>query len=135
MPSLKENVDRFCELLQRGEPLRAMEQFYATDVCVFENRTLARAGREQCLAYEREALARVRETPSFKLHRHAVNENAGVAFLEYTVRFVTSEGRPMRLEEVSVQTWDGDRIANERFYYEGVVDEGDEPEAHTPNDT
>jgi ketosteroid isomerase-like protein len=125
MSSLKENVARFCELLARGEPLRAIEEFYAEDVCVFENRTLARAGREQCLLHEREALTRVREPPRFKLHRWAVDERTGVAFIEYTVRFVSNSGRPMRIEEVAVQSWDGDRISNERFYYEGLIDEGD----------
>jgi hypothetical protein len=33
----------------------------------------------------------------------------------------------MRLEEVAVQTWENAHIVQERFYYEGVVDEGDEP--------
>jgi hypothetical protein len=33
----------------------------------------------------------------------------------------------VRLEEVAVQVWEGGQIVQERFYYEGVVDEGDEP--------
>ena len=130
MPTLTDNVRAFCELLERGAPLEAMERFYADDVCVFENRELARAGREQCLAHEREALARLPEPPRFKLHRHAINDAAQVAFIEYTLRFVSSSGRPMRIEQVSVQTWEGARISRERFYYEGVVDEGDEPDTN-----
>lgn len=106
-----------------------MERFYAPDVCVFENRELARAGLERCLEFEREALSRSQEPPRFKLHRFAVNEGDQVAFLEYTVRFLSATGRPLRLEEVSVQAWDGDKITSERFYYEGLVDEGDDPSA------
>lgn len=128
--SLSDHVRAFCELLERGAPLQAMERFYANDVCVFENRELARAGREQCLAHEREALASLPEPPRFKLHRYAVNEAAQVAFLEYTLRFVSSAGRPTRIEQVSVQNWEGSRISRERFYYEGLVDEGDEPEVN-----
>lgn len=127
MATLMENVRAFCELLERGQPLQAIERFYAEEVCVFENRELSRAGRLQCLDHQRQALARLREAPRFKLHRYAVNEATQVAFLEYTLRFVTSSGRPMRIEEVSVQSWNGDHISNERFYYEGIVDEGDEP--------
>ncbi|HET9933676.1 MAG TPA: hypothetical protein VFQ35_23385 [Polyangiaceae bacterium] len=127
MPSLTNNVLAFCELLERGEPLRAMERFYADDVCVFDNRELARAGREQCLAHEREALTRLPAPPSFKVHRYAVNDATQVVFIEYTLRFLSEAGRPMRIEQVSVQTWEGARISTERFYYEGVVDEGDEP--------
>ncbi|MFZ5890738.1 MAG: hypothetical protein ACOY0T_06770 [Myxococcota bacterium] len=126
MPNLTQNLRAFCALLERGETLAAIERFYANDVCVFENRELARAGREQCLAYERAALERVKSRPRFKLHRTAADEANQVAFIEYTVRFVSASGRPMRLEEVAVQSWEGDHIVNERFYYEGLVDEGDE---------
>lgn len=32
----------------------------------------------------------------------------------------------LRVEEVAVQTWEDGLIVEERFYYEGMVDEGDE---------
>ena len=54
-----------------------------------------------------------------------MNERDGVAFLEYVIRYTPRGGRPMRLEEVSVQAWECGRIVEERFYYEGLVDEGD----------
>ena len=66
------------------------------------------------------------DAPRFKLGSLAVNEVTGTAFLEYVVRFRSAEGRPVRLEEVAVQTWEEGLIVQERFYYEGVVDEGDE---------
>ena len=129
MTQLREHVQRFCELLERGDALGAMDRYYGDDVCVFENRELARAGRTQCLNHEKELLAKVQQPPTFKLHRTAVNEATGAAFLEYTLRFVAADGRPMRIEEVAVQTWERDRIVTERFYYEGLVDEGDELDA------
>lgn len=102
-----------------------MQEFYHDEVLIFENRQLARAGKAACLAYEREQLASQAEAPRFKLVAHAVNEATGHVFLEYTVRFTDPTGRPMRLDEVAVQRWDGEHIVQERFYYEGVVDEGD----------
>ncbi len=102
-----------------------MDEFYHDEVLVFENRTLARAGKQACLTYEREQLATQATAPHFKLGAHAVNEATGHAFLQYTVRFTDSTGRPLRLDEVAVQTWDGDKVVQEHFYYEGVVDEGD----------
>jgi hypothetical protein len=65
----------------------------------------------------------------------AVNEKSGHAFLEYRVRFQSKEGRPMCLEEVAVQTWEAGQIVEERFYYEGVVDEGDADEGDVDGDT
>ena len=127
MNGLKATVDDFARMLIEGHSLDAMERYYAPEVCVFENRQLARAGKALCLQYERDALASHPEAPRFKLLKLAINENDGCAFLEYVVRFRAVDGRPMRLEEVAVQTWENGLIVMERFYYEGVVDEGDEP--------
>jgi ketosteroid isomerase-like protein len=127
MTRLEAMVREFAELLQKGRPLDAMEKYYAPEITVFENRQLARAGKAQCLQYERDALANQPEPPRFKVIKMAVDEARGHVFLEYVVRFQSSDGRPQCLEEVAVQSWDGGLITQERFYYEGVVDEGDEP--------
>lgn len=127
MDPLEESVAQFVQLLRTGQTVRAIEQFYADEVVVFENRALARAGKTQCLAFERTQLASQPKTPEFKLHAHAVNLDTRRVFLEYTVRFMGPDGRPLRLDEVAVQRWEGAKITEERFYYEGVVDEGDNP--------
>lgn len=127
MARLETLVRDFADLLQKGRPLDAMEKYYAPEINVFENRQLARAGKARCLQFERDALANQPDPPRFKLSKLAVDETHGHAFLEYVVRFRASDGRPQRLEEVAVQTWDNGLISEERFYYEGVVDEGDEP--------
>jgi hypothetical protein len=125
MASLQSNVSRFIELLSSGQSERAMQEFYHDEILIFENRLLARAGKRLCLDYERQQLSAQAVAPQFKIVAHAINESTGHAFIEYNVRFGDSNGRPMRLEEVTVQTWEGDKIVQERFYYEGVVDEGD----------
>ncbi len=126
MTAIEASVRAYAELLSQGRSLEAIERFYAPGVMVFENRELSRAGKAQCLESERAALARQPEPPRFKLSKLAVNEADGHAFLESVVRFSAADGRPMRLEQVSVQTWERGLIVSERFYYEGVVDEGDE---------
>lgn len=123
--ALQTQVAHFISLLTSGQAERAMEEYYHDEIVVFENRTLARAGKRACLTYEREQLATQREAPRYKLRGHAVNDATGHVFLEYSVRFTDAEGRPMRLDEVAVQTWEDQKIVQERFYYEGLVDEGD----------
>jgi ketosteroid isomerase-like protein len=132
---LRRAVQAFRTLLEQGKTVEAVEQYYAVDVCVFENRELARAGRAKCLAYEREQLARQPKPPEFRFKRVAVDggdavahlgdESTGVAFLEYVLRFTGEGERPQRLELVAAQSWEKGKIVEERFYYEGVVDEGD----------
>lgn len=129
MTALEASVRAFAELLSQGRSLDAMQRFYAPDVTVFENRELSRAGKAQCLESERAALARQPEPPRYKLGKLAVNDADGYAFVESVLRFSAADGRPMRLEQIAVQTWEKGLIVEERFYYEGVVDEGDETDA------
>jgi ketosteroid isomerase-like protein len=126
--ALSENLRELVSLCERGATLEAISRFYADDVVVFENHERARAGREACLAYESAALAALKEPAKLRAKAYAADAQSGVAFIEWVIRFLGEDGRPMRLDEVSVQRWAGGRIVEERFYYEGMVDEGDEDE-------
>lgn len=129
----KEDVEAFIRLMESGASVEAMERYYAPDVVVFENRELSRAGRPQVVAFEREALASLREPANVKALRVAVDEDEGIAFIEWRIRFMSESGRPMLLEEVGVQSWEDGLIVSERFYYQGFVDEGDvEPDEEGP---
>jgi hypothetical protein len=124
--ALQDDLRELVTLCEGGATLSAIERFYAEDVIVFENHERARAGREVCLAYERAALAQLKEPAKLRARAYAADAQSGVAFIEWVIRFLGDEDRPMRLEEVAVQRWSGGRIVEERFYYEGMVDEGDE---------
>ncbi len=122
--SLREQLTQFIQLVESGQSVAAIERFYADDAVVFENHELARAGREKCAAYEREAVAKQAEPPRTRAASLACDDTTGRAFVEWLIRWKTAEGTWMRLEEVAAQRWSGDRIVEERFYYEGVIDEG-----------
>ncbi len=126
MGTLAKQVEKFVELVTNGQTVLSMERFYAEDVNVFENRELARAGRAYCIAEEVRLLEAQLSPPSMRALKVAVNEADGVAFIEWVIRFSSPEGRPLRLEEVAVQKWAGGLIVEERLYYQGLVDEGDE---------
>jgi ketosteroid isomerase-like protein len=128
MNTLRAKFENFARLLASGKPLEAIERYYGDEVLVLENRRLARAGKEACLAHERELLSQQPEPVSFKVLKSALDEKSGHAFLEYVLRFVGPDGRAMRLDQVAVQRWSAGHIVEERFYYEGVVDEGEERE-------
>ena len=126
MEDLRRRVDEFIGLVESGRSIEAMERFYAEDVMMFENRELSRAGREACIAFEREQLAKSGR-PHLKATKRAADPSTGVSFIEWVVQFRSpSSGRPIRLEEVAVQKWSNGEIIEERFYYEGVIDQGDE---------
>lgn len=124
--SLREQLTQFIQLVERGQSVEAIERFYADDVVVFENHELARAGRDKSVAYERGALAKQAEPPRTRAVSMACDETTGRAFIEWLIRWKTPEGTWMRLEEVAAQRWSAERIVEERFYYEGVIDEGED---------
>ena len=126
MSQISALVTEFIELLRQGRQLEAVSRFYDDEVLIFENRTLARAGRSACLAFEEQQLRELKQGVHFKLCSFACNERTGHAFIEYVLRFTGSDGRPLRAEEVAVQTWSRGKIVQQRFYYEGLIDEGTE---------
>lgn len=127
MRELRQHLDEFIRLVESGKSIEAMERFYSEDVLMFENRELSRAGRDACIEYEREQLALQSKPPILKATKRAADDDDGVSFIEWVVQFESPRsGRPIRLEEVAVQKWSEGRIIEERFYYEGVIDQGDE---------
>lgn len=124
MSSLRKSLDQYVALVEAGTTVAAIERFYADDVIVFENRELARAGREACVKFESDNLARQPKPPRIKCRGQGVDEDRGKTFVQWEIRFVSPQGRLMFLEEVAVQKWSGASIVEERFFYEGYVDEG-----------
>jgi hypothetical protein len=125
MSQHRERVLSFIRLVEGGQSLDSMRQFYSPDVMIFENRELARAGLDACLAFESKMLASQPAVPSAKAVSFAADDATATSFVEWLIRFTSKSGRPMRLEEVAVQKWERGKIVQERFYYEGFVDEGD----------
>jgi ketosteroid isomerase-like protein len=132
MERLHERLRQFIDLVESGKPIEAMRRFYAEDILVFENRELARAGRDACIAYEQQQLDAQPTPPRLRATKWAANPQSGACFIEWVVRFESQAKRPLRLEEVAVQQWSDTGIEEERFYYHGFVDEGDEEEEAEP---
>lgn len=116
----------FASLIQSDRTVEAIERYYADDAIVFENRDLARAGRDACALWEREQRRRLVQAPSITVRAQGRDSVGMTAFFELLVRWEEEGGRQLRLEEVLVQRWHQGKIAEERYYYEGIIDESDE---------
>lgn len=124
MSSLEDLLEEFVRLVETVQTVEAIERFYAEDVVIFENRQIARTGRDACVKYEQQSLARQPKPPKITCRGRGVDLVRGKTFVQWEIRFVSEQGRLMLLEEVAVQKWSGDHIVEERFFYEGFVDEG-----------
>src|SRR5262245_42151952 len=110
MPS-PDRVRAFIGRVEARDFLGAMEDFYHADATAQENGHSPRVGLPTLLAHERKSLERSPDTAVRKVERIAI---AGDTVF---INWVFEMGGKV-LDEVVVQTWRGDRIAAERFYYD-----------------
>ncbi|MBV9420397.1 MAG: nuclear transport factor 2 family protein [Alphaproteobacteria bacterium] len=112
----KATFDAFMAMVLSGQHDRAIEEFYAEDATMQENLGDIRRGRDVLVAGERATLARFKEVrttcvqPVFFAGDHVV--------IHWIFEFVRADGSVVRMEELAHQRWAGNKIAEERFYYD-----------------
>jgi len=115
MPS-RERVQDFIALVERGEYVRAIEDFYRPDASMQENGLPPRVGRETLLDHERAVLARLQGMRTRRVETLLVDGDRVV--INWVFEMTGRDGKLRTLDELALQEWDGDRIARERFYYD-----------------
>ena len=120
MTNLEKSVSAFNLLLEKGETLEAMEQFLAENVTMHENEELPRIGKTVCIEHERNMLSRM-DNLKIDILNQAINTQTGVVFTELDIRFTPKKGVPMKILEVSVQTWQNGKIMKDKFYYKEIL--------------
>lgn len=117
MPSQK-RIEGLIERVESGEYLAAIEAYYAEDATMQENEQAPRVGREALLANERNVLGAFEKVQGRCVRPALVSDDTAV--IHWVFEFTTRDGRSIRLDEMALQRWQGDRIAEERFYYDPV---------------
>jgi RimJ/RimL family protein N-acetyltransferase len=114
MPS-PEAIARFIAKVESNDHVAAIEEFYTEGATMRENGQPPRRGRAALVANERRALERMRSVrsrcvrPVFVAGDHAV--------IRWTFDFETDGGQ-VHMDELAYQRWEGDRIAEEQFFYD-----------------
>ena len=114
--TVSQYVSQLNRLIETGETLAAMEQFYADGVTMQENSEAPRVGKNVCLAHERSNLAKVRFMKA-RLLNQAINTEQQTVFSEWKFVFTDLQNQSWQLTEVSVQQWQNGQIVRERFHY------------------
>ena len=109
-------LERFIAKVESNDHVGAIEQFYAPHASMQENEKPPRVGREHLMAVERDVLARMRSVHSRCVRPAFVNGDYVV--IRWVFEFETLEGVRSRLEELAWQRWEGDRIVEEKFFYD-----------------
>jgi len=115
MPDRK-RVEEFIRMVVSGDHVRAIEDFYREDASMRENTKEPRRGRDVLVAHEAAALKRMA-----RIHTHQPEiflvDGDRVA-INWTFDITDGEGVTRRMEELALQRWRGERIAEERFFYD-----------------
>jgi hypothetical protein len=115
MPSL-EVLERFIARVESNAHDAAIEEYYTPGASMQENEQAPRRGRDELVARERKVLARAKSVKSTCVRPAFVNGDHVV--IRWVFEFENQDGTRTRLDELAWQRWEGDRVAEEKFFYD-----------------
>jgi hypothetical protein len=125
MPTLA-TVEAFIAQVVGGDHVGAIRDWYAEDASMQENAEPPRVGRELLIAGEAAMLERVAKVETELLSPPTVNGDQVGLHWRFTFTF-KGRGSVRVIEEIAWQTWKGDKIWRERFFYDPATAAKREP--------
>lgn len=111
-----ETLERFIARVESNAHAEAIEEFYTEGASMRENRKPPRVGRDELVARERKTLARAKSVESRCIRPVLVSGDRVV--VRWIFRFEWLDGTSTEMEELAYQRWEGERIAEEEFFYD-----------------
>lgn len=111
-----QTLEAFIAMVEGGQHVEAIERFYTEGATMRENLQAPRVGRDRLVANERrvmEGTARVESTCV-----RPVLVAGDTVVVRWIFEFWKHDGRRFRMEELAWQRWEGERIAEEQFFYD-----------------
>jgi hypothetical protein len=115
MPS-PETLERFIARVEQNAHVEAVEEFYTADSTMQENQAAPRIGREAHAANERRVTTLAKSISSRCIRPVFVNGDRVV--IRWVFHFEWPDGSYTHMEELAYQRWEGERIAEETFFYD-----------------
>jgi hypothetical protein len=115
MPTAK-TLERFIALVEQNAHVEAVEGFYTANASMQENQSVPRVGRDSHVANERRVLSKTKSLESRCVRPVFVSGDKVV--IRWVFRFEWLDGTITQMEELAYQRWEGQRIAEETFFYD-----------------
>jgi hypothetical protein len=109
-------LERFIARVEENAHVEAIHEFYTDNASMQENQSPPRVGRDLLMARERAVLAKARSVQSACIRPVLVNGDHVV--VRWVFDFEWQDGTRTHMEELAYQRWDGERIAEEKFFYD-----------------
>lgn len=115
MPS-RETLERFIARVESNAHVEAIHEFYTEDASMRENMKEPRVGRAKLMERERKTMEQAKWVQS-QCVRPAFVEGDRVV-IRWIFDFEWPDGSRTHMEELAYQRWEGERIAEEQFFYD-----------------
>ena len=112
----RERVQAFVAMVEAGQHVEAIRAFYTEDATMQENLGEIRTGRDAMAAHEEDVLKRVKSITTRPGSTFAIDGDRVI--VRWVFDIALADGKAFVLDELAYQTWRGDLIATERFYYD-----------------
>jgi ketosteroid isomerase-like protein len=109
------------DMMAQGKMLEAFDKYYHKDVIMIESTGEIRKGKDANRKFQADFMGTVKEFHGAGIKSLTSNEKEGVTMVESWMDLTFKDGKRSMMEEVAVQRWQGDQIANERFYYNAAM--------------
>ena len=115
MPSLA-TLEAFAAVVESNDHVGAIEKFYASDAQTVENDDPPRIGRAALAERERAVLASVAGVKTTRLGPLLLSGDHSAICWRF--EFTGKDGKVRAMEEVAWQTWRGEQLIEERFFFD-----------------
>lgn len=113
---LPETLERFIARVESNAHVEAIHEFYAEHASMRENMKEPRVGRATLMERERKTMEKAKSVRSQCVRPVFVAGDRVV--VRWIFDFEWLDGTRTRLEELAYQRWEGERIAEEQFFYD-----------------
>ena len=111
-----QTLESFLARVEANQHVEAIEAFYTEQASMQENLGAPRVGRAALMASEAKVMARAQSVTSTCVRPVLVNGDHVV--IRWIFQFEWLDGSSTRIEELAWQRWEGERIAQETFFYD-----------------
>jgi ketosteroid isomerase-like protein len=111
-----ETLERFIARVEENAHAEAVEEFYTENSTMQENQSPPRVGRDAHVASERKIMSRAKKVTSTCVR--PVFSSGDKVVIRWVFEFEWQDGTVMHMEELAYQRWEGERIAEETFFYD-----------------
>lgn len=109
-------LERFITRVESNAHVEAIEEFYTAHATMRENQAPPREGRDALVANERRVLANAAAVRSRCVQPAFLNGDHSA--IRWVFEFDWKNGTRTVMEELACQRWEGERIAEETFFYD-----------------